>query len=448
MGEYSNLYIGHHYITGWKDGVGYEISALFSKDDVTTTPHPKWNENWVDDPDEQPEELTCFQYETTAGNIIDRLDLLGYTMEAVEQHWDTAVAQHIEGLGRFWRERHEGKIDPENLDLDPDYQTGFYQRFTLEVWCTAVRRLFNEDLLPDNLRYGHKADIKMDFDDPDLHRIVSNWRHGFPAFGFPGWDEDYQFSYFLRALLSVLDQQTLVILDCSALAGWEPETCYTCLPPQAVLLTEGSTDMRVLESTLRFRKPHLIPYFHFIDFDAVKMSGSAGHLLTVVRAFAATGVQRPTIAIFDNDAAGHDAFRQLKSLALPDLLRAITLPSLELGMNYPTIGPQGVAESDINGSACSIELYLGKDILTLPSGKLALVKYTTFLNGIERWQGEVEGKRAIQERYARFLVDAGDNPELGQAHDWAGTDAIFNYLFQIYGELYQQSLVLDMAGSS
>jgi len=234
MGEYSSLYIGHHYITGWKDRIGYEVSMLFSKDDITTTPHPKWKENWIDDPDEQPEEFTCFQYEATAGNIIDRLDLLGYDLEAVKQHWDREVEWHLEGLSRFWRERHDGIIDYENLDLNPDYQAKFYQRFTFKVWCTAMQRLFNEDLLPEDLRYGQQG-TKIEFDDSNLRHIISNWGRGHPAFGFPGWDDDYHFSYFLRALLSVLDPQTPIILDCSVLVDWVHESHYACLPPVAIL---------------------------------------------------------------------------------------------------------------------------------------------------------------------------------------------------------------------
>lgn len=50
---------------------------------------------------------------------------------------------------------------------------------------------------------------------------------------------------------------------------------------------------------------------------------------------------RPTGAIFDNDAAGHEALASLKSIALPSNIRAITLPDLEFARDYPTIGPHG-----------------------------------------------------------------------------------------------------------
>lgn len=35
---------------------------------------------------------------------------------------------------------------------------------------------------------------------------------------------------------------------------------------------------------------------------------------------------------------------------------------------HPTLGPNGTSKMDINGLACSVELYLGTDILTRGNG--------------------------------------------------------------------------------
>lgn len=39
------------------------------------------------------------------------------------------------------------------------------------------------------------------------------------------------------------------------------------------------------------------------------------------------------------------------------------LPDLEMCRHYPTIGPGGSSIDNINGRACSIEMFLGKAIL-------------------------------------------------------------------------------------
>jgi hypothetical protein len=152
-------------------------------------------------------------------------------------------------------------------------------------------------------------------------------------------------------------------------------------------MTEGKSDKRILEETLRVLYPHLMPYFSFIDFDLANMPGSTGHLLNIVKAFVATGVQHRTIAVFDNDAAGHHALRQLVHVPLPDNIKTIALPTLPLAACYSTVGPQGTLEVDIKGLACSLELYLGRDILELGRGALTPVRWTGLMQGAGRYQG-------------------------------------------------------------
>jgi hypothetical protein len=52
------------------------------------------------------------------------------------------------------------------------------------------------------------------------------------------------------------------------------------------------------------------------------------------------------------------------------------LPDLPMLRSYPTIGPTGPADMDVNGIAASIELYLGVDALRDDQGCLPAVQWT------------------------------------------------------------------------
>jgi hypothetical protein len=81
----------------------------------------------------------------------------------------------------------------------------------------------------------------------------------------------------------------------------------------------------------------------------------------------------------------------------------IMLPPSSLGSNYPTTGPQGVACMDVNGMACSIELYLGREALSDAAGNLRPVRWTGWDSKMGQYQGEVEGKALVQQRFFDIL---------------------------------------------
>ena len=94
------------------------------------------------------------------------------------------------------------------------------------------------------------------------------------------------------------------------------------------LLTEGVTDSKVLKASLNEFYPEARDLYSFVDFEEFKVEGGASPLARLLRGFAGAGLTDRFIAIFDNDAAGHEAFASLRSIALPSNIRAITLPDL------------------------------------------------------------------------------------------------------------------------
>jgi hypothetical protein len=105
------------------------------------------------------------------------------------------------------------------------------------------------------------------------------------------------------------------------------------------------------------------------------------------------------VALFDNDAAGREALATAQKLRLPRNISPLCLPDIELARAYPTIGPQGAHTVDVNGTAASIELYLGRHNLTDPAGGLLPVRWKAYMDKMGTYQGEVSGKADIQQRF-------------------------------------------------
>jgi hypothetical protein len=91
------------------------------------------------------------------------------------------------------------------------------------------------------------------------------------------------------------------------------------------ILTEGVTDRRVLEASLKLLYPHLAEYYAFMDFDGANAPGGAGQLVNTVKAFAGAGIANRVIALFDNDTAARSALRGLEGVSLPSSMRVLQI---------------------------------------------------------------------------------------------------------------------------
>jgi hypothetical protein len=170
-----------------------------------------------------------------------------------------------------------------------------------------------------------------------------------------------------------------------------------------------------------------------MDFGSMKPEGGISALERTVKSFAAAGINNKIIAIFDSDAAGHSAIQRLAAVPLPQNIRIIPLPELPFAKSYPTIGPQGNTSEDVNGRACSIELYLGRDVLT-DDGTLAPVIWKGFEQKVKAYQGEVDDKNAIQNRFYNKLKEARNDGQKDE-HDWLGLKLIFESIFLTAGNM-------------
>jgi hypothetical protein len=205
-----------------------------------------------------------------------------------------------------------------------------------------------------------------------------------------------------------------------------PDRDLTPKPGEKIIvLTEGSTDSEFLSRSIRVLYPNYQEYFYFMDFKTSSSAGGAGDLVSKVKAFIGAGIKNKITAIFDNDAAAIDALTSLSKVNLPYNIKVIRYPDLDFATKYPVLVEDQVELMDINGIACSIELYCGKD--SIGDGESYFpIKLKNILPGINLRQGEITEKRRVQKQFRKKLKKCEKNPDLIGEYDWKGITAVLD----------------------
>jgi len=127
-----------------------------------------------------------------------------------------------------------------------------------------------------------------------------------------------------------------------------------------------------------------------------------GNLVKFAEGLAKIDVQNQVVFIFDNDAEGFDAHRRLSALSLPDNMRGIMLPELEVFRAFPAQGPEGLRNSNINRRAAAIECYLDLEVGRHPPAK---VRWSNYKKDLGVYQGALEYKESYIKEFLQQTSD-------------------------------------------
>ena len=210
---------------------------------------------------------------------------------------------------------------------------------------------------------------------------------------------------------------------------------------RVIILTEGSTDKRILEASIALLAPHLADYFRFMDFEGARVAGGSGALAQTVKAFVGAGILNRIIAVFDNDTAAAEAISALSAITLPSNYFVLQYPPTRLLASYPTLGPTGIVATDINGIAGSIELYLGEDVLRGNDGDLTPVHWRGYNDKLGRYQGAVRDKAALLERFEAKVAACKKDVRAHAVADWSDMRAVIAALSHAAGETARSDVV-------
>lgn len=342
-----------------------------------------------------------YGYVSTAGEVRDRLQLHGFTASRSRQELETAV--------KTW---HEGHPELGFDDLDVPVRDVPSILYELGRYVNSSDQFARYDEPEDVfLKLDTRSILRLALDlvaDPHLpvrYRLDDLVSWGMLARGAPICDQ-------ARA-----DRQQNMARDAPL-----------------VVLTEGSSDSQLLTEAVSVTHPHLVGFLRFMDFSG-GAQGSAADLVKLVRSFLGAGIANRVVAIADNDTSAHDALEKLKREVLPDSCRVLHYPEIPLLRRYPTLGPQ-LADPvlmDVNGKAGSLEMYLGRDVLTV-EGELVPVQWTGYVPGKRSYQGAIAAaeKVRVQGAFRKKVKAARQNPAVRANQDWSGVEAIVETILRAF----------------
>ncbi|BDP40995.1 hypothetical protein DAETH_09640 [Deinococcus aetherius] len=430
MGSYFGLYIGDQRVLSGKSYVGGDLLSVFS-DSERMVMNPTENDRllpFAPNSWEDPLEGTYFFYRTKASHIRQRLDIMGINLREVRRLFEMFYRQ-VEAENAYFRSGVLADLyEAEGLVDD-------FEEYTFGRWLNLVELA---------LKINYKVIFGQLEPRDQLKELRSRTFEYFSgAMGFP--DHDIDFRYLLRVALDFLPDAEDVTLDYTDLVagGYYGEDDLLCaqavessaqdytLSEKVVVLAEGTTDMPVLRDSLRLLYPHLAHYFAFADFSVVNAEGGAGRLVSYVKALVSMQLKNRVIAVFDADTGARAALRGMRDLALPKNIKVMQLPHLALAERYPTIGPTGVSELDVNGLACSLELYLPPELLQNPEGDLYPVQWRGYDQALGQYQGEIMGKTQIQKAFSETVRAIDEGRVQFEDYTWDGLRAVFEEMLRV-----------------
>jgi len=400
MGDRWYLYLAGDLIFQGKNDLPIKLLTLFQEADKYM--HPRWGA-WLEGVErdserdllvEPPANLSAlFGYKARAGVVRRRLDLMGFTVEKCER-------QLVEVL-------QESRDDDGVENLIVTSRGGVSEEF--DVSCHETLRIGIGAYIDEmNGRGGCLAELQRAalretdilFEIFDDHRLL------------------------LPLLLDRQNASKTVRLDLHDLLGAgyfsrsDPLTSTalqelaeeTASSGSIIVVTEGKFDARVLPRALQIVRPDVAAYFRFLDFDSANMPGGTDRVVQSMKSFAAAGVMNRVIALLDNDAAGRLAENELRKLGLPARFQVCRLPDLDYVRSYPTLGPSGGRFDDLNGRACSVEFYFGRDCLGDQDGSLVPVRWSSYNSKVQDYQGELTNKAIVQKNIEEALSRASPGP--------------------------------------
>jgi hypothetical protein len=395
MSSYAYLYVDNNEIFNWRNDLDHSMMSLFSKGDIVEASGSEAIEivksrglNSYDGYEDDGDNFSIMLFSRNAKELKDRLKILGYSEETFRTF--------LQEVGSC----ETSSLQPTDIQLN-EYRASRAQEAQSLIDTYIAERELTEDntkKLLEFLEYDSGFALYYNLKGVD---DTANITLDISEFAYEGWYDD--------SMLEI-NQVTENIQRSSS---------------SPIILTEGVFDRKVLKESIELLYPHLANYIKFLDTD-FKTEGGAGALVKTLKSFAAAGISNRIIAVFDNDTAAYDALSGLRNFSLPKNYRVMHYPDIELGTDYPTLGPQGNVEMNVNKLAGAIELYLGRDALTNEEGGYRPVQWTGYVSKLSKYQGELLNKSKIQDKFLDKLKIAKRDSSKISGQDWSGIRAIID----------------------
>lgn len=388
--------------------------------------------------DEEPH--TEYKYVSSVGNVIDRLNSIGYTLKNVEKRFSKNIYDII---------------DYYDLDEDDDVvRQRIEKNITFKKWSNSVKK-YSNFLLNNNEDLYYFWELEehgcLDSLEPKTFcdRVVFNSLKDNQSESYFGClYEEFDSINTIRLILEYCNKSDIVEVDISEMVGWT----YNSIDDmrisddieKTIVLVEGSSDKTILEFALKNIYPHLSNLYYFMDFDYStnkSRQGGVDQIEKNIKTFITSKLNAKFIAIFDNDAVGFQAQKALlyDIGSLPENYKITNYPLIKDANKYPAILPdKKVKLMNINHMACSIELYLPKQLITDDSNNLYPIQWKSIVErkiGNEKlsdYQGEIQHKDEIKSSFMSLKNDIENGQKEFNIDDWKNIKVIIDHIIHIF----------------
>lgn len=336
-------------------------------------------------------------FKTTVKKAKRRLDILGYTIEESKKLFEDELKKLDQLICEEYPSE-ENKVHEIIGDLTFDKWIIFYKKYVEK----------NIENKPDK-----EQSISEDF---VLKLLV------FEDESFLSYEDELTFSpgvfslYKMRAHMDIIDENEEVILDLTDVinSGWLNETEIPNIKKQILLVTEGTTDNEFISKSMEILFKDYVHLYNFFDRTYVDSGGGHSGMLEMYRFALSANVESKIIFLFDNDSAANSSIKIIEKYRdkAKKNIKSIKLPALDLCESYPTIDShKNIAKVNINGIACSIELFLGRKNLMNNFGDFYPIELGSLNSSTKTIQGTIQGKKEIQKKFKITLKNADSNDE-------------------------------------
>ncbi|WGJ14700.1 HEPN/Toprim-associated domain-containing protein [Methylocapsa sp. D3K7] len=399
MGSMIHLAVGRLEIDWGKNSGFTDHSPLFQPTDLARVPYYYVNEEgktYIDSTGQERYELFAELKDGMSkplAEVIDRIELLGHTLQHCER---------------------EFKYLSEFNSFDD-------QRFTFEELKLA---LVSIDVNAISADYGEMGE---DFGKFFRRQLCD--RLGLDAIAKdPGYAR-YDCSEGMENL-SAYSVLRLLALNPKALnlpvtwqfadienGGWADRRVFVRPLDQSnrfLIVTEGSSDAKIIQHAFKLLKPHIPDFFNFVDMEEGYPFSGTGNLFRFLQGLFSISIRNNVVVIYDNDAEGVANYERSCALNVPANMLILKLPNSPAFAEFDTLGPNGRYKANINGCAAAIECYL--DL-----GAMPLVRWTSFNSRTDTYQGELINKT----EYMRSFLD---QRERVQGYDYSRIEAVLDMI--------------------
>ncbi|WP_294961345.1 HEPN/Toprim-associated domain-containing protein [Sulfurimonas sp.] len=411
MGSYTTLTIDEYPVYSSKSYVS-DISYIFCESDKKIFNRNIKDRNiivWGNSNDEDIE--IAYEYQTTVGIAIERLEIMGYSLNKAQEDFTKSKNKLIEELTSF-------------LEYPDTAFMNKYYKYEIKLLENSDFNDFIKAFIEIRTKKvpNYKTDKDYNLSNISKYLIDDGWFLNYPC---------SEFGFYYRAFLGSCNKDSLVIQDVTEVinAGYykpEDEIINNLIESQEkiTILTEGTSDINIISKSMQLLHPHLFNYYNFKDFKISNASGSANQLTLEIKSLIAINHKNKVIALFDNDGEGLTQINLLKKINIPKNFVIYTYPDLPLLESYPTSNNKF---ENVNGIAGSIEMCLGKDILQ-EEGKFISIE----LNHHKIAHGKIMSKNNLQKQYYKKIKNCKKDSNMIEEFDWSEMKLLLNKIFQAF----------------